>query len=124
MTAGPSVRFASQFCHLHCSPSEQAYFCGVAGLGPTAGYWLRRTKYPLAPLVVAVVLGDSTERTFRQSLIASGGSSLIFVGSPLSATLIVLAAILLRIPLIRTIRSRGRGAEAAIEQDTVGTALD
>src|SRR6266702_2859969 len=63
------------------------------------GYWLRKMKYPLAPLVVAVVLGDSTERTLRQSLIASGGSPLIFVGSPLSAILMGLAVVLLLIPL-------------------------
>src|SRR6266567_2691446 len=86
------------------------------------GYWLRKTKYPLAPLVVAVVLGDSTERTFRQSLIASGGSPLIFVGSPLAATLIVLAVVLLLIPAIRAIRSRGRARSAALEAETVGTA--
>src|ERR687886_1489704 len=47
------------------------------------GYWLRKMKNPLAPLVGALGLGDSTERTFRQSLIASGGSPLPFLGSPL-----------------------------------------
>src|SRR5438105_15178938 len=87
------------------------------------GYWLRKTKYPLAPLVVAVVLGDSTERTFRQSLIASGGSPLIFVGSPLSATLVTLAVILLLIPIVRALRARGRRADA-IEKETVATAID
>src|SRR5205085_5138108 len=49
------------------------------------GYWLRKMKYPLAPLVVALVLGDSTERTFRQSLIASGGNPLTFITSPIAA---------------------------------------
>ena len=35
------------------------------------GYWLRKMKYPLAPLVVALVLGDSTERELRKALIGS-----------------------------------------------------
>ena len=88
------------------------------------GYWLRKTKYPLAPLVVAVVLGDSTERTLRQSLIASGGSPLILVGSPLSAILMTLAVVLLLTPLVRTLRSRGKRAAEAIDKETVATAID
>jgi putative tricarboxylic transport membrane protein len=64
------------------------------------GYWLRKMKYPLAPLVVALVLGDSTERTLRQALIASGGSPMTFVTSPISAALLVLALLLLCYPLV------------------------
>ena len=70
------------------------------------GYWLRKMKYPLAPLVVAIVLGDSTERELRKALIASGGSPLIFVGSPLAATLMILAVILLLLPVVRSMRER------------------
>ena len=88
------------------------------------GYWLRKMKYPLAPLVVAIVLGDSTEKTLRQSLIASGGNPLILVQWPIATILMALAVILLLIPLIRTIRSRGRRREAALEAETVGTAID
>src|SRR5439155_2533973 len=51
------------------------------------GYWLRKLKYPLAPLVVALVLGDSAERTLRQSLVIGVGNLLIFVGTPLAAGL-------------------------------------
>ncbi|HTJ61233.1 MAG TPA: tripartite tricarboxylate transporter permease [Candidatus Saccharimonadales bacterium] len=89
------------------------------------GYWLRKTKYPLAPLVVAIVLGDSTEKTLRQSLIASGGSPLIFFGSPLSSLLMILAFVLLSLPLIRAVRNRGRRGMAEVaENETVGTAID
>jgi putative tricarboxylic transport membrane protein len=88
------------------------------------GYWLRKMKYPLAPLVVAVVLGDSTEKTLRQSLIGSGGNPLVLVQWPIATILMALAVILLAIPLIRTIRSRGRARTAALEAETVGTAID
>src|SRR5919109_978683 len=57
-------------------------------------YWLRQLKYPPAPLGVALVLGDSTERTFRQSLIAGGGSPLYFFNSALSTVLILAAVVL------------------------------
>lgn len=87
------------------------------------GYWLRKMKYPLAPLVVAIVLGDSTEKTFRQSLIGSGGDPAVFVGTPLAATLMILAIALLLLPIIRTLRRRAR-PPTEIEQETVGTAID
>src|SRR3989440_8826838 len=74
------------------------------------GYWLRKMKYPLAPLVVALVLGDSTERELRKALIAGHGSPLYFFNSGLSTVLILLAVVLVAIPLIRTIRARRRGA--------------
>ncbi|HEV8670697.1 MAG TPA: tripartite tricarboxylate transporter permease [Candidatus Limnocylindria bacterium] len=78
------------------------------------GYWLRKMKYPLAPLVVAIVLGDSTERELRKALIASAGSPLIFVGSPLAATLMILAIILLLLPVVRTLRER-RARPASVD---------
>src|SRR3954469_13576028 len=62
------------------------------------GYWLRKMKYPLAPLVVALVLGDQMEKAFRQSLIASGGSPLAFVSSPIAATLLVISGLMLFYP--------------------------
>src|SRR5687768_4116712 len=38
------------------------------------GYLLKKTDYPLAPMVLAIVLGDKAEEAFRQSLLASRGS--------------------------------------------------
>ncbi|MDQ3811240.1 MAG: tripartite tricarboxylate transporter permease, partial [Chloroflexota bacterium] len=73
---------------------------GITVFFGLVGYWLRKLKYPLAPLVVALVLGDSTERTFRQSLIASGGSPLTFVGSPIAAGLLVMCVLVLAYPLL------------------------
>src|SRR2546421_2161 len=55
------------------------------------GYWLRKMKYPLAPLVVALVLGDSTERELRKALIAGHGSPLYFFNSGLSTALMLAA---------------------------------
>jgi putative tricarboxylic transport membrane protein len=77
------------------------------------GYWLRKLKYPLAPFVVALVLGDSTERTFRQSLIASGGNPLTFVSGPIAASLMVLAVLLLFYPLCARWLTQRRGARRA-----------
>jgi putative tricarboxylic transport membrane protein len=77
------------------------------------GYWLRKLKYPLAPLVVALVLGDSTERELRKALIAGHGSPLYFFDSPISTVMLLAAFVLVLIPVIRTIRARRRGGVVA-----------
>jgi len=65
------------------------------------GFILRRLDYPLAPLIVALVLGASTEEALRQSLIMSDGSMLIFFQRPLSAPIMVVALLLFMLPLIQ-----------------------
>src|SRR5262249_51753070 len=42
------------------------------------GYVMKKCNYPLAPMVLAIVLGDKAEEAFRQSLLASGGSLGVF----------------------------------------------
>jgi putative tricarboxylic transport membrane protein len=65
------------------------------------GFVLRRLDYPLAPLIVALVLGAMTEEALRQSLIMSDGSMLIFFQRPLSAPIMVAALLLFMLPLIQ-----------------------
>jgi len=65
------------------------------------GFILRRLDYPLAPFVVALVLGATTEATLRQSLIMSDGSMLIFFQRPLSAPIMIVALVLFMLPLIQ-----------------------
>jgi putative tricarboxylic transport membrane protein len=77
------------------------------------GYWLRKMKYPLAPLVVALVLGDSTERELRKSLIAGAGNMGIFFSSPLATAMWILAILILFLPLVRPVFARMRGVPAA-----------
>jgi putative tricarboxylic transport membrane protein len=59
------------------------------------GYCLRRLGYEEAPMVLAFVLGPLLERSFRQSLIMSGGSFMIFVQKPLSAISLAISALLI-----------------------------
>ncbi|HEU5288387.1 MAG TPA: tripartite tricarboxylate transporter permease [Candidatus Limnocylindria bacterium] len=77
------------------------------------GYWLRKMKYPLAPLVVAIVLGDSTERELRKALIGSGGDPTVFVASPIAAVLLALAALMLAYPFVSRYLRRERAAARA-----------
>jgi len=64
------------------------------------GYAFKKLDYPIAPLVLAMVIGDKAEDTFRQSLIMSKGSLSIFWSNSLVATLMALACILLILPVV------------------------
>ena len=77
------------------------------------GYWLRKMRYPLAPLVVALVLGDSAERELRKSLIAGQGSIGIFFSSPLATILVILSVIVIALPVLRVVRARMSGTTPA-----------
>ena len=65
------------------------------------GYFLRKFQYPTAPALLALVLGPMLEKALRQSLLISGGSSLIFFTRPISAVLMAISIFLLAYPLIR-----------------------
>jgi putative tricarboxylic transport membrane protein len=59
------------------------------------GYFFKKCNYPLAPLVLAIVLGDKAEEAFRQSLLLSGGSISVFWSSGLVTTIMALGLLAL-----------------------------
>jgi putative tricarboxylic transport membrane protein len=73
------------------------------------GYVFKKLDYPLAPLVLALVLGDLAEGALRQSLIMSQGSLLIFFESPIAAVITLGAMLLFLLPLLSPVFRRLRG---------------
>src|SRR3990172_551212 len=67
-----------------------------------AGYFMKKTNYPLAPMVLAIVLGDKAEEGFRQSLLASQGSLGVFFSNGLVSTIMTLGLIALFWPMIQS----------------------
>jgi putative tricarboxylic transport membrane protein len=63
------------------------------------GYLFKKLKYPLAPLVLALVLGDMAEASFRQAMLLSQGSLAIFWSNPLVGSIVALAMVMLLWPL-------------------------
>jgi len=100
--------------------------CVVGGYAPTqdmhdvwlmlifgvVGYLMRKLDYPLAPAVLAIVLGPLAEASMRQSLIMSHGSMTIFVERPISGVITLAAIVLLLAPLFKVFRRR-RAAQPA-----------
>jgi len=63
------------------------------------GYLFKKLFYPLAPLVLAIVIGDKAEDAFRQSMLMSKGSLTIFFDNRLVTSLVVAGFALLLLPL-------------------------
>lgn len=76
------------------------------------GYVFKKLNYPLAPLVLSLVLGDKAEDSFRQTMLASKGSLTIFWSNSLVGSITALALIMLFWPLISWCWSKMRGAAA------------
>jgi putative tricarboxylic transport membrane protein len=98
--------------------------CVVGGFAPTqdmhdvwlmflfgvVGYLLRKLDYPMAPAVLAIVLGPLAETSMRQSLLLSQGDPSIFVSRPISGVILAIAAVLFLLPVIKWFRQRGAGS--------------
>ena len=69
------------------------------------GYLMSKLDYPAAPLILGVVLGGGMERALRQSLMMSEGSLSILVSRPISAVMLLLAALVLLIPLFNKVNA-------------------
>jgi putative tricarboxylic transport membrane protein len=94
--------------------------CIVGGYAPTKdmhdvwlmlifgviGYFMRKLDYPLAPAVLAIVLGPLAESSVRQSLIMSHGSFAIFVDRPISAVIMAITVVLFALPIVKIMRKR------------------
>jgi putative tricarboxylic transport membrane protein len=79
------------------------------------GFVLRQFNYPMAPLVLGIVLGDLLEKNLRRGLVLSDGDLLPFVTRPISAVLVVTIALVIafRFEAVRRLVSRRAWSRAA-----------
>ena len=75
----------------------------IFGVG---AYMLRKLDYPLAPAVLAIVLGPIAEPKMRQSLLISGGDFSVFFTRPIAGPITVIAIILILMPVVQLIRRK------------------
>jgi putative tricarboxylic transport membrane protein len=74
------------------------------------GYFFKKLNYPLAPLVLALVLGDRAEDSFRQTMLMSQGDMRIFYSNWLVGGITGLALAMLFWPLLSKVIGKLRGA--------------
>ena len=70
------------------------------------GLFMKLYDFPIAPLVLALIVGSQMEQNFRKSIVASDGSLDIFVGSPIAIVLLILTILSLIYPLIMNVRRK------------------
>jgi len=101
--------------------------CVVGGYAPTqdlhdvwlmlvfgvVGYLLRKLDYPMAPMVLAIVLGPLAESSLRQSLLLSRGSLTVFFERPISGPIMGIALLLFLLPVFKALKRRRAAAHEA-----------
>jgi len=83
----------------------------MLGLFGILGFLMRRFDFPIAPVVVGLILGPAAEAQFRRALSISLGDPLILVQSPISATLLAIALLALIAPFVLRHLDRFRAAD-------------
>jgi len=78
--------------------SNSLFDVGLLYVFGLLGYGMRRFDFPVAPLVVGLILGPMLEQSMRQALTISQGQWSTFVTRPLSASLLFIAAALVLVP--------------------------
>jgi TctA family transporter len=79
----------------------------MMGFG-VVGFLFKKLDYPLAPLVLAMVIGDKAEDAFRQSMLISNGSLQIFFSNGLVSAVMALGIAFLLLPTLGRLWSRRR----------------
>ncbi len=64
------------------------------------GYLMKWLDIPVAPVILALVLGPMAEKSFRQSLFMSDGSLSIFLNRPITLTMLIFGIVSLFLPYI------------------------
>ncbi len=76
------------------------------------GYAFERFNFPIAPLVLGVILGPIAEESFMNAMISFGNDWTIFFTRPISGTIMAVTGLTLTLPLAAMLREKLRGARS------------
>jgi putative tricarboxylic transport membrane protein len=99
------------------APTQDMHDVWLMLLFGVVGYLMRKLDYPMAPMVLAIVLGPLAESSLRQSLLQSHGSMMVFFERPISGPIMGIALLLFVFPALKAVksavarRSAGTGGE-------------
>jgi len=95
------------------APTQDMHDVWLIFLFGVVGYLMRKLDYPMAPAVLAIVLGPLSEISMRQALLLSDGSFMIFFERPIAGSIMVAAIILILLPIWKAIRDKRREKAAS-----------
>ncbi|MVA12165.1 hypothetical protein GOZ78_19295 [Agrobacterium vitis] len=77
------------------------------------GYMMKKLNFPVAPIILAMVLGYLVESNYRVALVSSQGDYTVFLTDPISALFLALSLVSIAVPIRRAWRARRQSVEAA-----------
>jgi putative tricarboxylic transport membrane protein len=87
------------------APTQDMHDVWLMLLFGVVGYLMRKLDYPMAPMVLAIVLGPLAESSLRQSLLQSHGSMMVFFERPISGPIMGVALLLFVFPALKAVKS-------------------
>src|SRR5437764_3107543 len=88
----------------------------IAAIFGIVGYWLVKTDFEPAPMLLGFVLGPLMEENLRRAMLIARGDPTTFVARPISGVLLAIAAFLVVLALLPMIR--GKRDEVFVESET------
>ncbi len=88
------------------SPTQDMHDVWLMLIFGVGAYLMRKLDYPLAPAVLAIVLGPIAEPALRQSLLISNGDFTVFFTRPISGPIMIIAIILLILPAFKPLKNK------------------
>ncbi len=76
-------------------------------------FFMRKLDFPLAPAVLAIVLGPIAEPTLRQSLLLSSGDATIFFTRPIAGPIMIIAILLIFLPAFSILKRKMLGTKTS-----------
>jgi putative tricarboxylic transport membrane protein len=88
--------------------SSRRYDVSIMIVFGLIGFFLREMEYPMAPLVLGIILGGILDENLRRALILSDGSLIPFVTRPISLILItaIVIVIVSRLPIVMRLMAK------------------
>ncbi|MEH6776485.1 MAG: tripartite tricarboxylate transporter permease, partial [Cereibacter changlensis] len=77
------------------------------------GYVMKKLSFPVAPVILAMVLGYLIESNYRTALVSSRGDYMIFLTDPISVLFLILSLISIMVPIRRAWRARRAASHSA-----------
>jgi putative tricarboxylic transport membrane protein len=84
------------------------------------GFFMRRYDFPVAPVILGVILGPLMEKQFRNAVQISQGDLSIFVTRPLTAGILIIALLMLVLPYVPALVARLRGERPSRDRVVLG----
>ena len=87
------------------APTQDMHDVWLMLLFGVVGYLMRKLDYPMAPMVLAIVLGPLAESSLRQSLLQANGSMMVFFERPIAGPIMGIALLLFLYPAVKKLKS-------------------